>query len=140
MKMVIKKVALIVLIPGLCAAETITVEPGHWQMSMTMEMSMMPQPQVRTFEECIEEGEMKPEDFSISGDDSDCTFSEPEFDDNTASWTIACPGAGGTMEGQWSITSHGDRIEGEGSMSTEVQGQKIDFNMHWQGHRTGECE
>ena len=131
---------LVVLIPALCAAETITVEPGHWQMSMTVQMSMLPQPQVNTFEECIEDGEMKPEDFSASDDDSDCTFGQPEFEGNTATWTITCPGQTEPMEGQWSITSHGDSIEGEGSMSTQLQGQTIDFSMHWEGHRTGECQ
>jgi hypothetical protein len=133
-------VALILSMPTLCIADTLSVEPGMWRMSMTMEMSMMPQPQVRNFEECITKDEMTPEDFSISEDDSGCAYGVPEIKDNTATWTISCPNGAGQMQGQWSITSMGDSIEGVGHFDMEMQGQAVDVNMHWQGNRVGECD
>ena len=37
------------------AADGVPMTPGKWEMNMTMEMSMLPQPQTHTSTECIEE-------------------------------------------------------------------------------------
>ena len=55
-------------------------------------------------------------------------------------WTIDCPvEGGGTMHAEWQATSGGDTVEGEGKMTMEVMGQKMDMTMSWTGERVGEC-
>jgi hypothetical protein len=62
-------------------------------------------------------------------------------EETTARWSISCStGDGQVMEGQWEFTSSGDTISGNGSMSTEINGQTMGFEMAWTGERTGDCE
>ena len=63
----------------------ITIEPGLWKMNMTMEMSMLPQPQVHSSQECIEESELQPDDFNMD-ENSPCKISDAVVDGNTANW------------------------------------------------------
>ena len=101
-------------------------------------MSLLPQPQTKTYTECIEETEMNPEDFNMD-EDSPCDITEVEFDGNSAKWSISCPNPMGAMEGEWEITSNGDSIVGGGSMSAEIAGQKMEMEMQWEGTRVGDC-
>jgi len=121
-------------------AEGVAVNPGKWEMTMTMQMSMLPAPQTKTTTECIEKEELGPAEFHME-EDSPCDFSDVVIDDDTVSWNVNCPGpAGGEMTGEWSFTSHGDSIEGNGSMSADMAGQAIEFTMEWSGQRVGNCD
>ena len=121
-------------------AEGVSIEPGLWEMTTTMTMSMMPQPQTTTIEECIEETELDPEDFTMD-EENPCDINDVEIDSDTASWSIVCPaGNGMEMAGSWEFTSHGDSLNGKGSMSADMAGQKMDFDMSWEGKRIGDCE
>ena len=129
-----------ILFAGTALAEGVSVNPGKWEMTMTMQMSMMPAPQTKTTTECIEKDELGPAEFHME-EDSPCDFSDVVVDDDTVSWNVNCPGpAGGDMKGEWSFTSLGDTITGSGSMSAEMAGQTMDFNMEWDGKRVGECD
>ena len=121
-------------------AEGLDVEPGQWEMTTTMTMSMMPQPQVTTDIECIEEDKLRPEDFDMD-EDSPCSISDVNYEGNTGRWSIDCPvEGGGAMKGQWEVTSNGDKLSGKGEMTPEIAGQKMGFNMSWEGKRIGECK
>jgi hypothetical protein len=121
-------------------AEGISIEPGQWEMTSTMTMSMMPDPQTSTVQECIEKGILNPEAFNMD-QDNPCAITDVTIDGDTARWAISCPTPGGpVMEGHWEMTSHGDSIDGKGLMSTEISGQKMSFDMTWAGKRTGECK
>lgn len=129
-----------VLIACTANADGIKVEPGQWEMTTTMTMSMMPQPQVTTAVECIEEDELNPEDFDMD-EDNPCSISDVSYEGNTSRWSINCPVEGGAvMNGQWEITSKGDTLTGKGEMTTEIAGQKMGFNMNWEGKRIGDCK
>ncbi|MFC1777202.1 DUF3617 domain-containing protein [Pseudomonadota bacterium] len=118
----------------------VAIEPGQWEMTSTMTMSMMPQPQTTTVLECIEEDELDPESFNMD-EDTPCDITDVTTDGNTARWSINCPTEGGAvMEGHWEVTSNGDSLTGKGEMTTEMAGQKMGFNMNWQGKRIGKCE
>ena len=132
-------ILLAMAMPLAAVADGISIEPGQWRMKMTMTMSMMPQPQERTVEECIEKDTLSPEDFQDSTDDSGCTFEDFTVDGNTASWSLSCPNEAGVMGGQWTVTSHGDSVEGEGSMSMDIHGQQMGFSTTWTGERIGPC-
>ena len=121
-------------------AAGISIEPGMWETNMTMEMSMMAQPQVHSSNECIRESELNPEDFNMD-ENSPCDIAEVVMDGNTVSWAINCPAASGmAMEGQWSMTSNGDTLTGGGSMSGGSEEMQIEMNIKWEGKRIGDCD
>jgi hypothetical protein len=121
-------------------AQGVSIDPGMWEMTSTMTMTMMPQPQTTTVKECVMESEYGPESFNMD-EENPCNISDLLIDDNSARWSISCPSEGGpTMEGQWEITSEGDSISGNGTMTADYGGQKMGFNMTWEGKRIGDCE
>jgi len=121
-------------------AKGVSIDPGMWEMTMTMTMTMMPQPQTTTEMECIEENEINPEDFNMD-EDNPCDITDMVIDGRTARWSINCPTeAGMVMKGQWEFTSKGDSIAGSGSMTAEIAGQEMGFDMTWEGKRVGDCK
>jgi hypothetical protein len=121
-------------------AATIPVEPGLWEMTSTISMPMLPQPQVNTQTECIGKGQLSTDD--VGGEDLDpaCTLEASQVDDSTMRWTFECPvEGGGHSRGEWQATSHGDRVEGSGVMKMEMQGQAMEMTMRWEGRRIGDC-
>ena len=121
-------------------AQGVSIDPGLWEMTSTMTMTMMPQPQTTTVKECITESELGPDSFNMD-EDNPCNISDLLIDDNSAAWSINCPTEGGpAMEGQWEFTSEGDSISGSGTMTADYGGQKMGFNMTWEGKRIGDCE
>ena len=135
-----KAILLLTLLPALgWAADSVKMEPGLWEMTISVEMSMFPQPQVRTVKECVEEEEFNPDHFNAD-ENSPCDNSAIEVDGDTISWQISCPGPMGSMTGDWTFTTTGDTISGNGSMSASLGGQSMEFTMKWEGERTGDCE
>ena len=128
-----------VMFAGTAIAEGVSINPGMWEMTSTMTMTMMPEPRSTTVKECIEDDELNPESFNMDKDNP-CNITDVTIDGNTARWLISCATGGGpVMEGQWEFTSDGDSISGNGSMDTEFSGQKMGFNMTWEGKRVGDC-
>jgi hypothetical protein len=121
-------------------AAGIAIEPGMWETNMTMKMSMMPQPQVHSSTECIEESELNPEDFNMD-ENSPCDIGEVVLNDNTVNWAINCPAEGGmALQGNWSMTSNGDTLTGGGSMSGGTEDMQISMTIKWDGKRIGDCD
>jgi len=122
------------------SAEGISIDPGQWEMTTTLTMSMMPQPQINTVKECIEKGELDPESFNMDKENP-CAITEVSIDGDTARWLISCPTPNGPpMAGKWEMTSHGATVSGSGMMSAEFSGQKMSFDMTWEGKRIGDCK
>jgi len=129
----------VLLFAGNLAADGIPVSPGKWEMTSTMTMTMMPQPQTNTMTECIKDDHIDPESFNMD-EETPCSIKDMTVDGDTLSWAISCPTAAGQMDGQWEMTSQGDTLSGHGSMSAEFGGQKMGFDMTWEGKRIGDCE
>jgi len=129
-----------VFIAGSAHAAGVSIQPGQWEMTSTMTMTIMPQPQINTVHECIEENEISPDNFNMD-QDNPCDITDVMVEGNTARWSINCPTESGmVMEGQWEFTSLGNSITGSGTMTTEFSGQKMGFDMTWEGKRVGDCE
>ena len=139
MKKTLLILAVSMIAPLTALADGVAIEPGKWEMTMSMQMPMFPAPQERTYSECVEETELNPEDFQME-DDQTCVFGDVELEGDTISWSMECPNDMGVSRGQWSFTSAGDSMHGEGSMTTEMAGQSMEFNMTWKGHRIGDCD
>ena len=122
------------------SADGIPVEPGLWEMTSTMSMPMLPQPQTHSMTECIEKGEISMDDVGTQDMDPGCTFEPAKVDGATMAWSFDCPvEGGGTSRGEWQATSHGDRVEGSGKITMTMQCQSLEMNMSWQGKRVGDC-
>ncbi len=131
--------ALLFLPAFVAAADGVPMTPGKWEMKMTMEMSMLPQPQVKTYTECITEDQLNPDHFKMD-QESPCDISDMEIDGNTVSWSISCPGPAGNMTGSWEFTSNGDSVVGSGSMSASMGTMSMEMDMDWEGTRIGDCD
>ena len=46
----------------------------------------------------------------------------------------------GATRGEWSFTSAGDTMHGEGTMTAEMGQQSMVFTMRWDGERIGACD
>ena len=121
-------------------AEGIPIEPGLWEMTSTMNMPMLPQPRVSTDMECIEESELSPEAMNEEDMDTSCTFDTRVVDGNTMKWSMDCDSKGGASHGEWEVTSHGDSLTGEGTITVDMQGQAMVMTMKWDGKRVGDCD
>lgn len=121
--------------------EGIPVEPGMWEISFTMNMPMMPQPHVTNTTECMKDAEISMDDMAGSEMDPNCTFDMVQLDGETMQWTVDCPVEGGTSHGEWTATSKGSSVTGEGlvTVSIPAMGQEMAMNMNWEGHRIGDC-
>jgi len=129
-----------VLISSTSNAAGVAIQPGLWEMTSTMTMTMLNQPQTNTVRQCIEEDELGPDSFNME-QDSPCQASDINIEGNKASWSVNCStGDGMNMVGQWEFTSQGDSINGSGTMTSESSGQQFGFDMTWSGKRIGACE
>jgi hypothetical protein len=129
-----------VFLAGTASAAGVSINPGMWEMTSTMTMTIMPAPRSTTVKECIVEDELSPEDLNMDKD-SPCNITNVNVEGSTARWSISCSTAGGpVMAGHWEFTSNGDTISGNGTMSGDFAGQKMGFDMTWEGKRVGDCE
>ena len=128
------------LVPCPVFGEGIPIEPGMWEMTTTTNIPMMPQPNVSTTMECIEEGELSPQTMTDEAMDSDCTFDTMVVDGNTMQWSMHCSAPGGASRGVWEATSNGDTLTGGGTVSVDMQGQTMTMAMQWDGKRVGDCD
>jgi hypothetical protein len=55
-------------------------------------------------------------------------------------WSMNCDAQGGTTRGEWEVTSHGDTLTGEGTITVGMQGQSMVMDMKWDGKRVGDCD
>jgi hypothetical protein len=140
--MSVKKIFLLALLfpASLVHAEGIPIDSGLWEITMTMEMPMLPEPRVVTNTQCMNYDEISPETMGAENQDSDCQFEIEPIDGDTMKWTPICPTGDGTSRGEWEATSFGDTVTGEGLISADVQGQTMNITMSWKGKRIGECE
>jgi hypothetical protein len=81
------------------------------------------------------------QDMSDEDLDPNCDYALNTLDGNTMSWSIDCPvDGGGQMHAEWTATSNGDSVEGQGKMTMSMQGQTMNMDMSWVGERIGACD
>jgi hypothetical protein len=124
--------------PSALAADLVTVTPGMWESTVTIESSFMPSMPPQTTQECVRESvyDIK----KMLRDQGDCRITDTSVTGSTLRWTMACDTEGGpNASGRGEVTSHGDRVEGNMSMKMSVQGQTMDMKTVWTGKRLGDC-
>lgn len=120
------------------ANNTISIEPGMWEMTSKMTSPMSPQPRVQTSKECMTDTEVGPEDL-IPDDGGECTITESNVSGNSMTWAVTCNTPGGAMSGSGNFTSKGDSGHGTMKMNMNIEGQSFNMEMNWEGKRTGSC-
>ncbi len=127
-----------VLLPATDAI-AIKIEPGKWEFTSTTQMPMLPEPQTHRKEECVTEGERKPDEFIK--DMQDCDVTDVKSNDTTMAWTVNCADQAHQMKGTALITSSGNALEGTMRMEMSVPGHPaMTMDMKWQGKRLGACD
>ena len=135
-----KSLLILLLTASPCAwSDVIPVEPGLWEMTATMNMPMMPEPRVTTTQECLTESEIDMDDVGAGDMSEECDFSMDQLDGNTMKWSVECPVEGGTSRGEWTATSAGDSVTGDGVLTMSFGGQTMEMTMKWEGKRVGPC-
>ena len=141
MKMKILVTAILATLSTHALAAGLSVEPGLWSITTTVSIPMMPAPQTMTVEECMADEILDPEEMSDGDLDPNCDYVLDTLDGNTMAWSIDCPvEGGGQMHAEWTATSNGDSVEGQGEMTMEMQGQVMNMSMSWVGERIGACD
>jgi hypothetical protein len=121
-------------------ADGVAVEPGLWEMTTTMTMPMLPQPQTFTTSECVEDAVLDVADMGGEDPHPECVFDVSQPDANTVKWSAQCPvEGGGTSRAEWQATSHGDSVEGEGNVTMTMMGQEFSMDATFSGRRVGDC-
>ncbi len=69
-------------------ADGIPVEPGLWEMTLTMNMPMLPKPRVNTVTECMEKSEISMDGLGTEDMDPACSFVMEQLDGDTMKWTV----------------------------------------------------
>jgi len=121
-------------------ADGVAVEPGLWEMTTTMTMPMLPQPQVVTTTDCVEDAVLDIDEMNAEGLDPDCTMDVSQPDEKTVKWVMDCPvEGGGSSHAEWQVTSSSDSVEGSGSIQMTVMGQEMSMDATFSGRRVGDC-
>mgnify|MGYP001818480458 FL=1 len=133
--------ALVVLAAApIAQADGVAVEPGLWEMTTTMTMPMLPQPQVVTTTDCVEDAVLEIDEMNSEGLDPDCTMDVSQPDEKTVKWVMDCPvEGGGSSHAEWQVTSSSDSVEGSGSIKMTVMGQEMSMDATISGRRVGDC-
>ena len=141
MKKLMMAAGLLALVFQPVLAAGISIEPGMWEMTTTLNMPMMPAPQTTTVSECIEDAEFDLDDMSTEELDPNCSMTSEQVDGSTAKWVMDCPvEGGGTSHAEWRITSAGKTIEGDGKLSVSVMGHEMEMTTSFTGKHTGACQ
>jgi hypothetical protein len=120
------------------AADSITIEPGMWEVTTKMTSPMSPQPRVETSKECMKDASISPDDLAPNDGDG-CSITESDISGNAMNWSMQCTSPGGVMTGGGNFTSNGDSGHGSMTMNMKIEGQSFDMQMEWQGKRIGSC-
>ena len=131
-------IILVLFIPVAQAADSISIEKGMWETTVTMTSPMFPQPRVTTETECVDRSEFGIDDF-LPSEQSQCSVTESNVSGNTLTWSMQCSVEGMTSSGGGEITSKGDSGSGRMYMNMQMQGQSFDMETIWQGRRVGPC-
>lgn len=143
MRVAILAVALTSIIPATSFADTFTIRPGKYKTSMTMKMSMMPNPISNTSEQCItpEEASKSPEDIvKEMSQGGTCDTSKVSSNANSMAFSFQCSGSEmGDMSGRYELAYADENYTVKGTMKTNMQGMDVEMTMEGESKRIGDC-
>jgi hypothetical protein len=115
------------------------LEPGEWEFNSVSTSRLFPSPQKASFRRCIRKEEAQnPDRWMADPGQGDCKMKPGPKTTDTYTWTMECPSA--KMRGTGSARLSRTSMEGETSMTGEVQGQKFELRTRVTGRRIGPCK
>jgi hypothetical protein len=130
--------AMLLAMQSATANDTVTITPGLWESTVTIESSFMPAMPPQTTQECVQKSTY--DIRNMLRDQGECRITETSLSGAALRWKMSCRTAGGPQaNGQGEVVSHGDRIEGNMTMDMSMQGQSITLKTIWTGKRIGDC-
>ena len=124
------------LVPLAAAA---AIEPGEWEFTSVATSALLPQAQRVTFKRCIRPEEAQnPDRWMADTGQPDCKLTPGPKNAETYTWTMQCPH--GNIRGTGSARLSRTSMDGETSMTGEMQGQKFEIRTKGTGKRLGPCK
>jgi hypothetical protein len=122
------------------AEDGIEITPGKWRITATSNMPMMPQPQSKTTEECIEESKISP--TTLFKENNECRLANVEVDGNDMAWQMTCdnPEGEGNLSADGNLSVDRDSLQGRIEMAIKVADQSMSYDITWEGERIGDCD
>lgn len=120
-----------------CAAAEL--EPGEWEFNSTTTSRLLPAPQRVGFRRCIrKEDAENPDRWMADPGQPDCKIIPGPKTGITYTWQMECPQS--KMRGSGSARLDRATMEGDTTMTGEVQGQKFELRTRVTGRRVGPCK
>lgn len=140
-----KALAVMVCLLALVAIVPIAqaMEPGLWEMTMSMQMEGMEQgagSHVFKVSKCMTKDDMIPQEKEKN---KDCKMLSQKVSGDTVSWAMRCVDEkGAVMESDGKVTYTGTKMDGTMNMTVQEtsKGQKMKIKQTMQGKRTGPCK
>ncbi|MGH8726195.1 MAG: DUF3617 domain-containing protein [Burkholderiales bacterium] len=129
---------LLALLCAPCAGAAL--DPGEWEFVATTTSRLLPGPQHASFRRCIRKEEAENPDrwMSDPGQQGDCKIIPGPKAGLTYTWQMECPQS--KMRGAGSARLDRAMMEGETTMTGEIQGQKFELRTRVTGKRLGPCK
>ncbi|MBI5380098.1 MAG: DUF3617 family protein [Nitrospirae bacterium] len=116
------------------------IQYGQWEITMTMEGGMMPQPMSFTSTQCLTKENYLPNSSPQQGKNP-CTIKKMSVKGDTVVWAAECPmEGGGTANSQGEVTYRRTTYDGTIRTTMTTQGQQMTMVMKMKGRRIGECK
>lgn len=152
-----KKITAVVAAAGvtlfipLSSAAGPSIEPGKWELTTTMEMSMLPEPRVITKSECISREKAESDPLAALMDQGNCIVLSREESGDSIAFEVECTGDSSmpiTSRGKGELTADGKTLSGRIDTTTEMpdmpnvpgmaqMGGKVTMSMQWTGSYLG---
>ena len=115
------------------------LDPGEWEFTSTSTSQLFSGPQTISFRRCIrKEDAANPDQWMGKPDPTgDCKLTPLKKTAGTYAWGMECPKA--NMRGSGTARMSRATMEGESSMTGEVQGRKFELRTKVTGKRLGPC-
>ncbi len=132
--------AVFLLIAGGAFAADSGFKPGKWEITTTTTAPMFPQPQKRTFTQCVHEEDFIPK-IAREGD-KHCQIKSKSVTENGVKWTMECPNGNGgePSRAQGEMTYSGNTMHGTWDLKMQVQGKPLSMLWSMSGRRLGDCD
>ncbi len=117
------------------------LEPGEWEFMSVTTSRLLPAPQRAGFKRCIRKEEAENPDRWMADPGQhggDCKIIPGPKQAITYTWQMECPQS--KMRGNGSARLDRATMEGETTMTGEVQGQKFELRTRVTGKRVGPCK
>jgi hypothetical protein len=128
------------LTAGAVGAAPSEMQPGLWEVTMTMEMAGMPQAMPPTkMQQCYRPEEVQDLRKTVPQREENCKLSDWKQSGNKVSWKMNCSGES-TMNLVGNMTYAGDRYNGVIKSTMNYGGQSMDMTQKIDARRIGDCK